>query len=222
MTQEPSRFTPDVPKGPNADCLPTSVVMALRLVGRDVPGFHGQHTHAAVDAARRLVTGRDDRHAGVDPRLVTRALDKLHVPSVATGHIRSLLAAVRAGHPVILSGHEEAQGTWMRPHGFSWGPMQDMHAVVLSGYTAARHAYSLNDPANPGVLAVTRRQIASFVKGSPFPGIVVGASRVRRFGRSRAHAVAHARAGVAHVTHPAHAARHAHHGAANVAHAHKR
>jgi hypothetical protein len=170
-----------LPWGPtNGNCGPTSIVNALRLVGLDVPGFHGERTQAAIDAARVLITGTNDPTTSTNKQQQAFALRAAGADVHVTRSLDAGLAAVRDGAVLVLGGDRAAPG-WPRraddppPHGVA------SHAAVVSRLDPATGRYVVLDSALDAPVQVDASQLAAFTQADDAArmlrlGLVVRAS----------------------------------------------
>lgn len=182
LPQFRSTLLPDgVPWGPeNGNCGPTSIVNALRLVGLDVPGFHGERTQDVIDAARRLATGSDDPTVAT---LKTQQAFALRAAGASVDTTRSLdetLAAVRGGAVALVGGDRAAPG-WPRRDDDPPPTGVANHASVIARYEPAADAYVVYDPALPAPVRVEAGTLTAFtqaVDGARMPrlGLLVRGS----------------------------------------------
>jgi hypothetical protein len=169
LTQHASRRLPDgLPVG-NSNCGPTSTVVALRLLGLDVPGFTGQATQQAIDAARIIATGRNDPD---DPTTKSQQAKVLLAGGArvgATVMLDEALAAVRSGTRVaVLGGNLNASGWFDYPGRPRGGRLPDAgHCIVVSEWDRASGLYVVNDPMLATPVAATAKQLTSFAQAGP-------------------------------------------------------
>jgi hypothetical protein len=179
MSQQASAATPDAPVTLDHECGPTVALMAVRELGLDLPGFEGEHTQLAINAAREIATG-----SAVDGPTTADQLAKVAGPAGAEAQVSSgaddsldfAAAAVRDGHPVILAGNETAPGTWFVRENPQLSGNMSGHFVLLSGYDAATGAYFVNDPMLDGPIEVPLLMLKLFhdgVKGESWAHNVV-------------------------------------------------
>lgn len=153
-----------MPWGPaNGNCGPTSVVNALRLVGLDVPGFHGERTQAVIDAARILITGTNDPTASTTKQQQAIALRSVGADVDTTRSLTAGLEAVRAG-AVLLVGGDRAAPTWPRRIDDTPPTRVANHAAVVARYEPATDHYIVYDPALHAPIAVDATQLAAFTQ----------------------------------------------------------
>lgn len=147
----------------NANCGPTAAVMALRLLGKDVPGFHGEDTQQVIDAARMLSTGNPDEYQYTYPHEIARVLVAGDARPTRTRSLETVLRSARHNIPAIILGNSTAPG-WYDSEFNSpkVAPSYTGHFVVISRYDAKTKRYTLNDPILQGPVYVTEDQIRAF------------------------------------------------------------
>ncbi len=165
LTQHRSPLLPDgIPAGAgNGNCGPTSALIALRLLGLDLPGHEGQRTQAAIDAARMVATGALDRGASTTKAQQARVLVAGGAQVMRTRSLAATLDAVRRGAVAVIGGNTNARGWYM------WSlrdPAQINrvagHAVVVSQYIPELDEYVVNDPMQSRVVHVSAAQLTAF------------------------------------------------------------
>lgn len=163
MTQYSSSVVPDALPLGNTNCGPTSAVIALRLLGLDVPGFHGERTEQVIDAARMIATGSPRSTDGTTKNEQARVLITGGANVQATRSLEVTLDAVRNGAVAVLGGDFNAD-RWRalpsRPRINERIPAP--HALVVSAYDAASQRFWVNDPMLTTPRSVTAEDIASF------------------------------------------------------------
>lgn len=173
-----NQFAAD-PNGSNANCGPTSLAMALRLVGLDVPG--ASNNFDRINIARRLMfsgsSERDLARDGVDGN--GNRVDSEHSTysnvddiirgarasgadasriSPVNGSIAAAIAQdLRAGNSVVAAGNGSfnQDGSVRNSYG---------HFVTVSGITEDGN-FIVNDPTNSGPVTVTPQQLESWMAG---------------------------------------------------------
>lgn len=167
MTQFPSRRTPDAVSSGNGNCGPTSAVMALRLLGLDLPGYQGERTQRVIDAARMIATGTNDATDWTNAVEMTRVLEAGGAMVRAADGVNDILDSVRNGKVALVLGNVNTTG-W--PGGARLSPVTnadnwDGHFVVASRYYPDRDAYEINDPGDERPYFVTADQLRRFATG---------------------------------------------------------
>ena len=174
------------PKGApsSSDCVPTSLVMGLKALGKKLKGGPQRQ----IDRARYAMTHgfRNDRDGYVNGRRsqaehslgtnvddLVRGAKRLGIN--ANGRARSVAQAQRAlkkGHPVVLFGMNSSK-IWGDAHGLS--RYNDAHAVLLSDYNPKTGKFTINDPlSHGGPIKITRKQLSRFrFTGQSMLGVVL-------------------------------------------------
>jgi hypothetical protein len=173
----PQFRSPGLPDGlawgpDNGNCGPTAVVNALRLVGLDVPGFHGERTQAVIDAARVLATGENDPTRATTKQQQATALRAAGANVEVTQSLTDGLRAVRAGAALVIGGNRAAPGWPRRPDDAPPVGVAN-HGAVVARYDAAKDDYVVFDPALFGPAHVSVAQLEAFTQ------VVDGAKMLR-------------------------------------------
>jgi hypothetical protein len=147
----------------NGNCGPTSVVNALRLVGRDVPGFHGERSQAVIDAARQLVTGSNDPSAPTRKSQQAFALRAAGADAHVTRSLTTALDQVRDGAVLLLGGNRAAPGWPRRPDDAKPSGVAN-HAVVVARVEPEQGLFRVFDPALDTPVSVDADQLAAFTQ----------------------------------------------------------
>ncbi len=149
----------------NGNCGPTSVVNALRFVGLDVPGFHGERSQSAIDAARVMMTGVNDPSKATTKSQQAAAMRDAGARVDASFSLLEGLAAVRRGAALLIGGNRAAT-RWPRRPDDPPPTAPAAHAVVVvrGAANAAPGTYTLLDPALDAPRSVTTRQLRDFVQ----------------------------------------------------------
>jgi hypothetical protein len=156
----------------NGNCGPTSIVNALRLVGLDVPGFHGERTQAVIDAARVLATGENDSTKATTKQQQATALRAAGADVQLTQSLPEGLRAVREGAVLVIGGNRAAAGWPRRPDDKPPVGVAN-HGAVVARYDAAADRYVVFDPALFAPAHLTVQQLAAFTQ------VVDGAKMLR-------------------------------------------
>lgn len=156
----------------NGNCGPAAAVMALRLVGLDLPGYHGEDSQRALDVVRYRATGRLDQSEWLTNLQLDQYLRDSGAQVDLTTSPTEALRAVREGKVLLALGNVNADDWWMRPWSYPNVPAKEWagHFVVVSGYQPDRDMYTLNDPSSEHVLHVSGRQLQSFMHQSAREG----------------------------------------------------
>lgn len=175
----PQFRSPGLPDGlawgpDNGNCGPTTVVNALRLVGLDVPGFHGERTQAVIDAARVLATGENDPTRATTKQQQAAALRASGANVEVTQSLTEGLRAVREGAVLVIGGNRAAAGWPRRPDDAPPTGVAN-HGAVIARYDVSEDRYVVFDPALFAPVHVTVAQLEAFTQ-------VVDGARMLRLG----------------------------------------
>lgn len=147
----------------NGNCGPTTIVNALRLVGLDIPGFHGERSQAVIDAARLLATGELDSTKATTKQQQAKALLAAGADVEVTKSLPEGLRAVREGAVLVIGGNRAAEGWPRRPDDAPPTGVAN-HGAVVARYDAAADRYVVFDPALFAPVHVDARQLAAFTQ----------------------------------------------------------
>lgn len=167
VTQVPSKFNRS-PAAGNRDCGPASVVMALRMVGKRIPGVvHGSTPQRAINAVRRLA-GNVASTVSTTNFELERALQRAGSSSREIADAGSIRSAVLAGRPVILNGNPRNPGAYgWKFDASKMVPFNGPHWIVVSGWDSRSGKYIINDPlATAGAVKVSPGQLEAYRGGS--------------------------------------------------------
>ena len=156
------------PGSPNAsaNCGPASVIMAIRLAGRPVPGEDRFRGEDLVLHVRSLGTGGDtNRWEGTHNLHLQHVLELAGCRWTILKDVRDILARVREkGEPVIMAGNPAVPTTYTARY-----PYYDIrrydngHWIVVSRYVPERGTYIVNDPQSTiGPVEVTAAELVAF------------------------------------------------------------
>ena len=156
------------PGSPNAtaNCGPTSVIMAIRLAGRPVPGEDRLSGEDLVLHIRRLATGgSSDRLRGTHNLHLQHVLEMAGCRWTVLKDVRDILRRVREkGEPVIMAGNPAVPGAY--PARFPYYDIRrydNGHWIVVSRYVPERGTYIVNDPQSTiGPVEVTAQELVAF------------------------------------------------------------
>lgn len=173
MSQYPGSTNRDARTSDNANCGPTSVVNALRLVGLDAPGFELQKSQQAIDAVRFLADGAGSgpQDRPTSPLDIVRAIDAVGGGTRYALTTDELLRAVRDGRPAIAGGYS-SNATWRGDgdRAASDARLPVGHFIVVSEYQPSTGMFLVNGPEHDHVTSVTKEQIHAFrTNGGEFP-----------------------------------------------------
>lgn len=161
----------------SANCGPASVIMAIRLAGRPVPGEElGLRGEDLVLHVRRLATGGTDRWTGTHNLHLQRVLELAGCNWRVLRDVRDILARVRdTGEPVIMAGNPATPGGYaQRFDYYDIRRYDNGHWIVVSRYVPERRTYIVNDPQSTiGPVEVTAAELVAFDRRDGGFGIAV-------------------------------------------------
>lgn len=156
------------PGSPNssANCGPASVIMAIRLVGKQVPGEDRYRGEDLVLYVRSLGTGGStDRWRGTHNLHLQHVLERAGCRWRILKDVRDILRTVREkGEPVIMAGNPAVPTTYTArfPY-YDIRRYDNGHWIVVSRYVPERRTYIVNDPQSTiGPVEVTERELIAF------------------------------------------------------------
>ncbi|MEO6867089.1 MAG: C39 family peptidase [Gaiellales bacterium] len=155
------------PGSPNAtaNCGPASVIMAIRLVGKKVPGEDTLRGEDLVLHVRKLATGATNRLRGTHNLHLQHVLELADCRWSVHEDIRDSLRRVREhGEPVIIAGNPAVANTYTARFPYYDIRRYDSgHWIVVSRYVRERGTYIINDPQSTiGPVEVTAAELAAF------------------------------------------------------------
>lgn len=155
------------PGSPNAsaNCGPASVIMAIRLTGRPVPGEDRYRGEDLVLYVRRLATGGTDRWTGTNNLHLQRVIDQAGCNARVMHDVHDMLNRVRQhGEPVIMGGNPWHPQTYTARFPYHDIRRYDSgHWIVVSRYVPERGTYIVNDPQSTiGPVEVTAAELVAF------------------------------------------------------------
>ena len=151
----------------SANCGPASVIMAIRLVNRPVPGEErGLKGEALMLHVRALATGGStDRWKGTHNLHLQHILEKAGCRWTILHDVRDILRRVREqGEPVIMAGNPAVPTTYTArfPY-YDIRRYDNGHWIVVSRYVPERGTYIVNDPQSTiGPVEVTAQELVAF------------------------------------------------------------
>jgi len=167
VSQVPSKYN-KTPAAGNKDCGPVSVVMALKLVGRSVPGVVGTAAPQKLVNRVRQLTGNTANTAATTNHELERALGASGATSREIASFAAVKASVLAGKPVILNGNPGNAGAYGSK--FTSAQMTKYnggHWIVVSGYDTKNGQFIINDPLSKvGPVKVSAAQLEAYRGGS--------------------------------------------------------
>jgi hypothetical protein len=160
-----------------ANCGPTSVIMALRLVGAKVPGEErGLRGEALVSHVRALATGGSrDVLTGTHNLHLQRVIELADCRFRIITDPREQLRAVAAGEPVIMAGNPTVPGCYTDRYDYvdvrRWN---SGHWIVVSRWNVRDRNFTINDPQSViGPLDVSAQELLAFASKDGGFGIAV-------------------------------------------------
>lgn len=167
VTQVPSKFNQRPAPG-NKDCGPTSVVIALKMLGKPVPGTSSKTSPQGLIDRVRDLAGTPDNTLSTDNLQLARAL---HAAGTKTEELRdfaSIKSAIAAGQPVILNGNPRHAGAYgPRFSAAEMTPYDGAHWIVVTGMDEATGQFIVNDPLSKiGPVKVSPTQLEAYRGGS--------------------------------------------------------
>jgi hypothetical protein len=161
MAQYRGAYNNDGPSmAPN--CGPTSVTMALRLAGLDVPGANGSKSNNVITQARVIATGKNDVSVGTTDSELERVVNAAGGKWTESTNLGQLLGWVKQGVPVVLAGNPI--NAW--DHRYSQSQVYNFdggHWVTISGYDSKTGYYVVNDPLSQiGPIYVSEQELSNY------------------------------------------------------------
>lgn len=131
----------------SANCGPTAVVMALRLLALEIPGADRYRGEELVKYVRYLATGNTNSRVGTSNLHLQRIIELAGGRSRIIRDPRDMLAAVRRGEPVIMAGNPTVPGCYTArfPY-YDIRRWDSAHWILVGRYSAAHGTYTVNDP----------------------------------------------------------------------------
>lgn len=167
-------FNPGSPNA-TANCGPASVIMAIRLVGRPVPGENRYRGEDLILYIRQLATRNANRLVGTNNLHLQRVLEQAGCSWRVLRDVRDILAAAKAGEPVIMAGNPTNRGCYTDRYDYLDIRRWDSgHWIVVSRYVPERGTYIVNDPQSViGPVEVTADELIAFNRRDGDFGIAV-------------------------------------------------
>lgn len=167
VSQVPSKFNPS-PAAGNRDCGPASVVMTLRLLGKQVPGAAASAAPQKLINRVRQLAGNASNAVSTTNHELARALRAAGTRTREIADAVSIRQAVVAGRPVILNGNPRHPGAYgPKFSAKQMTPYDGAHWIVVSGFDKATGKFIINDPLSKvGAVKVTPAQLEAYRGGS--------------------------------------------------------
>lgn len=162
----------------SANCGPASVIMAIRLVGRRVPGEEkGLRGEDLILHVRALATGGSiDRWKGTNNLNLQHVLKEAGCTWRVLRDVRDMLRWVRErNEPVIMGGNPAVPTTYTArfPY-YDIRRYDSAHWIVVSRYVPERGTFIVNDPQSTiGPVEVTAAELVAFDSRDGSFGIAV-------------------------------------------------
>jgi hypothetical protein len=161
-----------------ANCGPATVLMAIRMVGRDVPGADRFRGEALVEYVRSLTGSGMDIHSGTHNLHLQRVLRTSGCEYRVLRDPRAMLQAVQAGEPVIMGGNPTAPGCYTARFDYIDIRRWDSgHWILVSRYNREAGTFTVNDPQSTiGPIEATAQELLAFSSRDGNFGIAVRAA----------------------------------------------
>ncbi len=133
--------------GATANCGPSAVIMAMRLVGAAIPGEDRYHGEELISHVRQLATGEANRLRGTTAIHLLRVLRLAGCEGRQLTHTKDMLRAVTRGEPVIMGGNPAVPGTYTERFDYLDIRRYDSgHWIVVSRFNPETRNFIVNDP----------------------------------------------------------------------------
>ena len=173
--------------GINADCGPTSLVMALHALGLEVAGAtDNSSTGELIDLARQSMVadaGRDGvdqngKRANAEHNTFTNFDDLTRGAKEASATAHRITPAAASIKTALMSGSKViASGTFVGKQNLPWTGDRGtdnqgapgnatMHIIAVTGYNSGQDKFVVDDPARRSTILVTAEQLEAFMKGN--------------------------------------------------------
>lgn len=158
-----------------ANCGPAAVLMAIRMLGLDVPGSGRYRGEELIRYVRKLGTGNTNRLVGTTNLHLQRVLELSGARWRVLEHPKDMLRAVIAGEPVIMAGNPTAPGCYTERFDYYDIRRWDSgHWILVSRYNPERATFTVNDPQSTiGPVDATARELQAFSSRDGSFGIAV-------------------------------------------------
>lgn len=147
----------------NLDCGPTSLAMALRMLGKINQPVDGSNSEDLIDQVRQLMTGSTDHSQKTYKEQLESAASQLGLRSQEVSGLRGIDAALAQGHPVISYGNPADAGAYGQAlSADQYNQFNGDHVIVVAGKQG--NNYVIDDPLSKvGALVVTPSQLQAFI-----------------------------------------------------------
>ncbi len=148
----------------SANCGPVAVIMAIRLLGLELPGSQHLRGEELVRFVRLRATGNTDSRVGTSNLHLQRIIELAGGTSRTLRDPRDILAAVRKGEPVIMRGNPTHPACYTRRFEYVDIRRWDApHWILVSRFNAARNTFTVNDPQSViGPIEATAEELLSY------------------------------------------------------------
>lgn len=167
VTQVPSKFN-KAPAVGNRDCGPTSVVIALKMLGKPVPGAPKSSTAQAQINQVRALAGSPDNTQSTSNLQLEQALHAAGATTREHRDFASIRRAITEGKPVILNGNPRNAGAYgPKFTAAQMTPYDGAHWITVTGIDQKTGQLIINDPLSKvGPVKVTPKQLEAYRAGS--------------------------------------------------------
>ncbi|MCZ4495921.1 MAG: Bacterial domain protein [Thermoleophilia bacterium] len=167
VSQVASKYN-TAPAAGNKDCGPTSVVMALRLIGTPIPGATTGATPQRLINRIRQLSGNADNTAATTNFELERAITSAGAKAKELTGYSEIKASILAGKPVILNGNPGNAGAYgSKFSAAQMTPYDGAHWIVVSGFDEKLNKFIINDPLSKvGPVKVSPTQLEAYRAGS--------------------------------------------------------
>lgn len=159
----------------SANCGPVAVIMAIRLLGLELPGSQNLRGEDLVRFVRMRATGNTDSRVGTSNLHLQRIIELAGGTSRTLRDPRDMLAVVQRGEPVIMRGNPTHPSCYTRRFDYIDIRRWDApHWILVSRYNAGRNTYTINDPQSViGPVEATASELLAYGSRDGSFGIVV-------------------------------------------------
>lgn len=161
--------------GATANCGPAAVIMAIRLVGGEVPGEDRYTGEELIEYVRRLATGEANRLRGTTIIHLMRVLREAGCEGRQLSHTKDMLRAVTRGEPVIMGGNPAVAGTYTERFDYlDIRRYNSGHWIVVSRFNRETRSFVINDPQSTiGPVEATVDELYRFTSRNGGVGLAV-------------------------------------------------
>jgi hypothetical protein len=147
-----------------ANCGPAAVLMAIRLVGAEVPGAEKYRGEELIEYVRQMATGNTNRNVGTTNRHLQRVLEQSGCSWRIITNPKDMLRAVIGGEPVIMAGNPTVPGAYTSRYDYLDIRRWDAgHWILVSRYNIADKNFTVNDPQSTiGPIEASAQELYAF------------------------------------------------------------